>query len=80
MAATKLISVQFVLRVPEGDYCTGGPGSNGYTPSCEFFDNYGGHAVCKMGFCDPKFVGDKIGVFGYEKANECKALEVMPDE
>ncbi len=69
----RYMQVQFLLRVPEGNYCSGGlceKGWEGQRATCEFFDNYKNIAECKMDFGEPK-----RDEFGYLKANTC--LELM---
>ena len=36
--------VNFVIQVPEGDYCWNGKSV------CDHFDNIGGHPTCDLGF------------------------------
>ena len=39
------------IEVPVGEFCVGGERINGILPGpCEYYDNSGGRARCKLGF------------------------------
>lgn len=61
--------VNLKIMVPDSDYCCQLTGYN--TPHCQFFDNYGGHATCSMGFTLDTNLPD---VDWYLKPPACKDL------
>jgi len=68
----RYMQVRFLLTVPEGKYCAGGPCEKGWAgqrATCDFFNNYAGDAKCKMDFGKPK-----LDEFGYLKPNACLEL------
>lgn len=63
--------VNLKIMVPDSTHCCKLTGAN--NPNCQFFDNYGGHATCSMGFTLDKELRD---VDGYLKPSACVDLLV----
>ncbi len=63
--------VNLKILVPDSNHCCQLTGVN--TPHCQFFDNYGGHATCSMGF----ILNDELrDVDGYLRPPACLDLLV----
>lgn len=64
--------VNLKILVPDSKHCCQLTGV--HPPHCQFFDNYGGHATCSMGFELDKNLRD---VDGYLKPPAC--LDLLKD-
>lgn len=64
------IKVAHIIEVPEGPDCW----NNVMDGPCQYFDNYGGHHTCNLGFYIPWKNKD------YKKAPECLALKEVTND